>query len=346
MASLKNTPPSTQSNSPGPTSPLPDGIRRYIVRPGGKMVPLVPADQLPFQLEGIPVELNHSQLFQEHWEFCGEAGAPANQLQISTPTQLQAPFKFLPPDHEVKGERIPTTTTMTRHRLSPFASPAIQKPIREPLLPGHRSTNSDSTIRTGISLADSFANIYIKDAERLGYHSRYLPPSGIEPNHSRKEYCTYWIKTGECAFTIQGCRYKHEMPSPAILKEIGFNTIPLWWKERSALKRQTWMERRMNPDAVDEPEEEVKPRALNALPDFVFKHRAASGLLKSEDVKQEFSVLRLENEREHQHERKLNEAPTKHRPTTSKLDTGVIDLIDLSDHMPPAPPCSPQSSVI
>lgn len=149
MALLRPTPPSTQSNSSASSSALPDGIRRYIVRPGGKMVPLVPVDQLPFQLEGIPVELNHAQLFQEHWEFCGEAGAPVNRLQVSAPTQLQVPFKFLPPDHEVKSEGNPTTAAIARNRFSPFTSSTTQKPIREPQLPSHRSTNSDSTIRAG-----------------------------------------------------------------------------------------------------------------------------------------------------------------------------------------------------
>lgn len=61
-----------------------------------------------------------------------------------------------------------------------------------------------------------------------------LPPSGLEPDESLKEYCTYWIRTGECAYTQQGCKYKHEMPPDrsTLLKIFGTDVWPKWWVER------------------------------------------------------------------------------------------------------------------
>jgi len=63
---------------------------------------------------------------------------------------------------------------------------------------------------------------------------RPLPPSGLEPDESLKEYCTYWIRTGECAYTQQGCKYKHEMPPDrsTLLKIFGTDVWPKWWVER------------------------------------------------------------------------------------------------------------------
>jgi len=63
---------------------------------------------------------------------------------------------------------------------------------------------------------------------------RPLPPSGLEPDESLKEYCTYWIRTGECAYTQQGCKYKHEMPpnKSTLLKVFGTDVWPKWWIER------------------------------------------------------------------------------------------------------------------
>ena len=106
------------------------------------------------------------------------------------------------------------------------------------------------------SYTEAIASVYQKDAQRYGFGPR-LPPSGIEPDPSKKEYCTHWIKTGDCAFMAQGCLYKHEMPTQQKLREIGFNAVPRWWKERTALRGPTWMQRRMQEHEDTGHEEEV-----------------------------------------------------------------------------------------
>ncbi|KAF2861295.1 hypothetical protein K470DRAFT_269922 [Piedraia hortae CBS 480.64] len=64
-----------------------------------------------------------------------------------------------------------------------------------------------------------------------------LPPSGTQPDQNKKEYCTYWIRTGECDYMQQGCLYKHEMPDKATLDKIGFRSVPRWWREQEAESR-------------------------------------------------------------------------------------------------------------
>jgi hypothetical protein len=66
-------------------------------------------------------------------------------------------------------------------------------------------------------------------ASKYGYRPT---PSGVQPDIDKKEYCSYWIRTGECDYTQQGCRYKHEMPDIQTLNCIGFRDFPLWWKQR------------------------------------------------------------------------------------------------------------------
>jgi hypothetical protein len=51
-----------------------------------------------------------------------------------------------------------------------------------------------------------------------------------------KIYCSYWIRSGECDYIQQGCRYKHEMPDKATLASIGFRTVPRWWQEKVAIQ--------------------------------------------------------------------------------------------------------------
>ncbi|KIW04100.1 uncharacterized protein PV09_04915 [Verruconis gallopava] len=69
------------------------------------------------------------------------------------------------------------------------------------------------------------------------YHHHLLRSSESSTRDS-KEYCTYWIRTGECDYVQQGCRYKHEMPSLDRLREIGFTKgYPKWWLEKIQRER-------------------------------------------------------------------------------------------------------------
>ncbi|KAJ4155690.1 hypothetical protein LMH87_000924 [Akanthomyces muscarius] len=57
------------------------------------------------------------------------------------------------------------------------------------------------------------------------------------PKSSRKIkiYCDKWIHEGVCAFTQQGCKFKHEMPQDeATQRSLGlFHGFPAWWKKRT-----------------------------------------------------------------------------------------------------------------
>ncbi|KAF2812364.1 uncharacterized protein BDZ99DRAFT_461084, partial [Mytilinidion resinicola] len=103
---------------------------------------------------------------------------------------------------------------------------------RESWRPQHPNTSAVP----GRSISDAIASVDPAMAERIGYlGARPPPPSGIEPDSSKKVYCTYWIRTGECDYMQQGCIYKHEMPGVAKLKELGFKEVPRWWKEKNAI---------------------------------------------------------------------------------------------------------------
>ncbi|KAJ5779625.1 hypothetical protein N7457_007345 [Penicillium paradoxum] len=53
---------------------------------------------------------------------------------------------------------------------------------------------------------------------------------------SKKEYCSYWIRHGECDYAQQGCLYKHEMPLDlASLERLGLRDIPRWFREKHNL---------------------------------------------------------------------------------------------------------------
>lgn len=61
------------------------------------------------------------------------------------------------------------------------------------------------------------------------------------PTRRPKIYCDKWVHEGVCAFTQQGCKYKHEMPLDKVTQhQLGlFHGLPAWWKKHQAeLARQ------------------------------------------------------------------------------------------------------------
>ena len=285
------------------------------------IVPLVPVDQLPFQLQGIPRQLTHRQISDGGWKLCSETNQAPSALLIQAPTATSFPChpsptaksRYLAPDHHVRAES--------------------QQP---------RSTYM-ATLERPSSLTDTFASIYQKDAQRLGY--RVPHPSGIEPDPSKKEYCTHWIKTGECDWTAIGCKFKHEMPSIEKLRELGFvRGVPRWWKEKSAVvvRPPTWMQRRLagNEDA-DQASEMPEARAF---PDpSIFRARKAQGYdLLGEEVQQPRDILKRDSSPKQATAGRLTppqasvQGPVRRASQISDL---LIDLEDAS-----APPPGPQSS--
>jgi hypothetical protein len=74
------------------------------------MVPLVPADQLPYRLHGVPLQLSHEQLSKENWKFVTDTQTPSYRLAIQAPAAnvLTPPAspgrKHFAPDHNVRIE--------------------------------------------------------------------------------------------------------------------------------------------------------------------------------------------------------------------------------------------------
>ena len=51
-----------------------------------------------------------------------------------------------------------------------------------------------------------------------------------------KEYCSYWLRHGECDYAQQGCLYRHEMPlDRPTLEKLGLRDIPRWYREKHCL---------------------------------------------------------------------------------------------------------------
>ncbi|KAK1917557.1 hypothetical protein P3342_000270 [Pyrenophora teres f. teres] len=285
----------TQTSS---TCALPEGLRYYLLRQhdvrGSVIVPLVPADRLPFLLQGVPRELTHRQMSDQGWKFFSETNEAPMLLSVQAPQPTKTP-RYLAPDHHVRA--VPQPAIAGKARIEPLVHPTLG-PER---VPEGRQDSGLAIPEHPSSLVDKLASIYPRDAQRLGYRASNSPgaepdplkkeftkpwPSGIEPDSSKKEYCTHWIRTGECSFTAVGCKFKHEMPGIEKLHELGFRSIPQWWKEKSAIgtRTPTWMQRRLagNDDADRAAESRDFPDPSTLFRKMIPKERMS--IMKNEEM--------------------------------------------------------------
>lgn len=212
---------------------LPSGVRYSILR-NNVEVPLIPIDQLPFYIQGLPRELTRFRSHQEGWKSIGETQQPALPLSIQAPSDLQSSQpslhtnrRFLPPDHGARKD----LDTMSQ------ASEPLQATHPAPITPAegavHRLVGTSSAGRPDSMMTEGTAATRSEGVQYPPY--RPPNPSGIEPDLSKKEYCTHWIRTNSCDYMQQGCRYKHAMPDGKKLEELGFPEIPKWYRDKMAI---------------------------------------------------------------------------------------------------------------
>lgn len=201
----------------------------------------------------------------ENWKLLQETHHPATPLSVQKPSSMSSARpssastpRFLAPDHRVRTE--PThAVNVKQHKHWSVPAQVVEKGPVYPAISGATPPEGSSP------LVDRFASIYTKDAQRIGY--RILYPFGIEPDPSKKVFCDHSIRTSECGYMQQGCKYKHEMPSLDKLREIGFNQVPKWWKEKTVITSRgpTWMQRRLASSNDDD--ESGDGPGLRAFPD-------------------------------------------------------------------------------
>ncbi|KAF7190509.1 hypothetical protein HII31_08223 [Pseudocercospora fuligena] len=234
----------------------------FITRNNGMPVPLIPADELPFnvKLQNVARVLSPQDTYGLQYVGCAPYSGATFQLERDAAPGMHRSSSQPPNDNmhtraqsgshvkqylaaeALNRQATPhcagfTTSTLPKRPVS--AADASKSWRRsDPVSPPPATTSDTSTIDTTQAVIDAIlrSEAGAETAERLNYRPKDStpPPSGRIPDQEKKEYCTYWILHGDCAYVQQGCRYKHEMPDKAKLSEIGINHVPRWWLEKNA----------------------------------------------------------------------------------------------------------------
>ncbi|KAF2769072.1 hypothetical protein EJ03DRAFT_374743 [Teratosphaeria nubilosa] len=264
---------SYSSNSPAPMmqqSTIPPRPFFFIARSNGLLVPLIPADELPFnvRLQGVqrvmPIEQTYGMQCVGSAPYTGmtykleqdistpmqrstsqpPGGPPNGHVRSQSNISVNPIAKYLAPDalaRQALAQSGSNAAAAAMNRQAPAAAAhEIATSWRSNYQPSTASQsapakNGDKTQSLIDAILSSAGGA--EEAARLGYVPKpsITPPSGALPDQDKKEYCTYWIRTGECDYIQQGCLYKHEMPDRATLSKIGFRTLPRWWAEKQTL---------------------------------------------------------------------------------------------------------------
>ena len=96
--------------------------------------------------------------------------------------------------------------------------------------------------------------------------------------YGKKKFCTYWIRTGNCDYVQEGCKYLHVIPNEETRLRIGIRDMPRWAKEDipapqydSQLKQhpatsQDWRRHAPQAGQINEVPEISRSQTRHALP--------------------------------------------------------------------------------
>ena len=108
--------------------------------------------------------------------------------------------------------------------------------------------------------------------------------------YGKKKYCTYWIRTGNCDYVQEGCKYLHIIPDEATRLSIGIRDMPRWAKEDLPAPVETQRQKDDHPSMKHDWRRRQEKAASNenslqnpkkfkpSMPPFLDKPNKANGL--------------------------------------------------------------------
>ncbi|KAE8148984.1 hypothetical protein BDV25DRAFT_141249 [Aspergillus avenaceus] len=191
----------------------------FCARPNGTLTPLIAVDELPpnISLRGVPRTLSPNET-----QGMTSLGTVPSRAQV----------------YVIDG--VTATTTRTSANAGPRTrdfdlQTSLMRLIADENVPANQRLALNTLLQQGIS-----QNWFAPSASSSGW----LVPSGSGGTtagssrqgahyNAKKEYCSYWIRHGECDYQQQGCLYKHEMPNDlSTLEKLGLRDIPRWYREK------------------------------------------------------------------------------------------------------------------
>ncbi|KAJ5086807.1 hypothetical protein NUU61_008114 [Penicillium alfredii] len=193
----------------------------FCTRPSGTLTPLVAVDELPphVSVRGVPRNLTPNDT--QGMTSCGLAAPRAGPWVVEgVPLPPTAPRALAKQENLTELQNLLVNIIHENSISSPLRLAVENILYRAPdfFYPAERTVNKMS-------------------AQVPAFNGN----NKQQAYNAKKEYCSYWIRHGECDYQQQGCLYKHEMPTdPAMLEKLGLRDIPRWYREKYNVPSLLW----------------------------------------------------------------------------------------------------------
>jgi hypothetical protein len=207
----------------------------FITRQNGTMVPLVAVDELPstISIRGVPRTLSPHDI--SGMTGVGTFNSRHRQYVIDSLNKGFGTFS-MPGDRSLMGSRFAAQANRPLqngvpwdiNHVSVFPAPPKAYGIQEqpPSNPKAPFANMPPSTPEPCALSN--------EPDLPLFHNLDDLPVSRAPGI--KEYCSYWLRHGECDYAQQGCLYRHEMPlDRSTLEKLGLRDIPRWYREKHRL---------------------------------------------------------------------------------------------------------------
>lgn len=250
--------------SPMPTKDCsPMRHRYYIVRPepNKTCVPMIAVDELPtgLQLKGVPTTVTLQQI--QEWDMARVGADVQLKYTFETDYNPQTSSQHSQqPSPDNKHPVTPKTTEVTKVAINeryavdeevsgsaiiPLDSHVKPEPVRVETEkdPGPMSELQQQAnvcrFLGDLDHVSSFVNRFqdaacdfVEQSKWDKENDRSKTQDAATPGiYGKKKFCTHWIRTGNCDYMQEGCRYLHVIPDAETRLRIGIRDMPRWAKE-------------------------------------------------------------------------------------------------------------------
>lgn len=228
------TPPT--HSTPEHTISVTPKIRLCLKRKDNHYVPLVAVDQLPswIKLKGVPMSLIGQDVLDLRMTNCGDYPRTNDDYYE---VKLNGILAKLQPCNVFEGYEAGESSNLQN---SPTTNGKVfmvpDKNGEEWKTDSHSMGKEKAHIKGGQVISFSPGPSIIPNLKQAKVPDLKMYPrvpvikQGTSGTIGRKIYCSYWLRTGNCNFEQQGCKFRHEIPSDEGTRNmIGFRDCPDWW---------------------------------------------------------------------------------------------------------------------
>lgn len=189
----------------------------FCSRPNGTLTPMIALDELPAHvtIRGVPRVLSPSET-----QGMTSLGTVSPRAQFYVVDGVSPGTSRASNGHQ-SAQHVPRDVELQNSLL---------KVVTDDTIPASQRLALHALIQQGLS-----QNWVMSNPAAGAWLASHTGRQGPHYN-TKKEFCSYWIRHGECDYQQQGCLYKHEMPTdPAMLEKLGLRDIPRWYREKYGL---------------------------------------------------------------------------------------------------------------